>query len=307
MPTPEPRGNERPARDAGAASPGGPLAEPCVAICGARDRVRVAVRAAFPKRRARLVAVRTAAELRRVLCAELVDAVLIDVGGGAEDAWAAAGLARAFTSTPFVAVAPLRASEGEMLDRCAALGVADVLVDGVDDAAVRGVVAPLLFSARFAAAFADPPPALGLGGPLPRGAWARIVDAAGRLTRTAPIAASLGVTREHLSRSFSGEAATLKGMIDLVRVLVAAELARSPGYQIRDLAAVLGFATPSHLARATARVAGRAPSALSAATGADLVAAFVARQSGRQAARPLPADHGGAGPGVADRAAASPT
>ena len=277
-----------------------------MAVYGARDRVRVAVRAAFPRRRARLVAVRTAGELRRVMCAELVDAVLVDVGGG-DDAWAAAGLARAFTSTPFVAMTPLRASDGDMLERCAALGVADVLVDGVDDAAVRGVVGPLLFSVRFAAAFADPPAALGLDRGLPRGAWGRLVDAAGRLTRTTPIAASLGVTREHLSRSFLAEAATLKGVIDLVRVLVAAELARSPGYQIRDLAAVLGFASPSHLARATARVAGRPPSALAAAAGADLVAAFVARQPARRRPTRMPTpDYGGAA-AAADRDAASPT
>ena len=289
----------------------GPLAEPCIAIYGARDRVRASVRAAFPKRRARLIAVRSAAELGRVMRAELVDAVLVDLGGGGDDAWAAAGLARAFTAAPFVAVSPLRASEGEMLARCCALGVADVLVDGVDDAAVRGVVAPLLFSVRFAEAFADPPPALGLDGPLPRGAWARIVEAAGRLTRTTPLAASLGVTREHLSRSFGGESTTLKRVIDLVRLLVAAELGRSPGYQIRDVAAVLHFATPSHLARAATRLVGVSPTGLAHTTGAELVAAFVSRQPGRRRSRQQGAGDydawGPAGAAGAGRGAASPT
>jgi AraC-like DNA-binding protein len=267
------------------ATPNGspPTADGALVVCAARDRLRVALRAAFPKRRARLVYVRGAAELRRTLCAELVDAVLVDLGAGTDDGWAAAGLARDFGSTAFVAVAPLRASEGAMLARCASLGLADVLVDGVDDAALRGLVAPLGFTWRFAAGMRTPPPILELGSRLQRAAWVRLVEAGGRMTRTSEVAATLGVTREHLSRSFA-RAAPLKGLLDLVRVLVAAELARSPGYAVQDIATVLGFATSSHFARTARRVAGCTPVGLGAMTGGELIARFAARRGGDGAA-----------------------
>lgn len=264
-----------------AAGPGAPAAaEAAIVVCGARDRVRAALRAALPKRRARLVYVRGAAELRRAACAELVDAVLVDLGGAGDEGWAAAGLARQFSSVAFIAVAPLRASEGAMLARCASLGIADVVVDGVDDTALRELIAPLRFTARFAAALREAPRALALESPLQRAAWARVVAAGGRVTRTSELAASLRVTREHLSRSF-GSAAPLKGVLDLVRLLVAAELARSPGYRVQDVAGVLGFATPSHLARSARRVAGCTAAELAGLTGAELVARFVERAGAR--------------------------
>lgn len=265
----------------------------CIAVYGGRDRIRSSVRAAFPKRRARLVLVRSTSELRRVLCSELVDAALVDVGGGAADAWLAAGLARSFASVPFVAVAPLRASEGEMLSRCVALGVADVLVDGVDDAAVKGILTPLLFTSRFAVLFGEPPPELGLASPLQRSAWACIVEAGGRMTRTAQLSAALGVTREHLSRRFGQGAPSLKAVIDLVRLIVAAELARNPGHQVRDIAAILGFATPSHFARTTTRIAGRPPSALIELSIDDLIAHFVERHAADRRGRRAVAPPGG--------------
>ena len=259
---------------AGAGAPA--AADAAIVVCGARDRVRVALRAALPKRRARVVYVRGAAELRRAACAELVDAVLVDLGAGGDEARAAARLAREFSSLAFVALAPLRASEGEMLARCASLGIAEVVVDGVDDGALRELIAPLRFSARFAAALREPPPALALESPLQRAAWSRMVAAGGRVTRTSELAGALGVTREHLSRSF-GAAAPLKGVVDMVRLLVAAELARSPGYRVQDLAGVLGFATPSHFARSARRIAGCSATELARLGGAELIARFVER------------------------------
>ena len=287
-----------------AANGGTPAADGALVVCAARDRLRVALRAAFPKRRARLVYVRGAAELRRALCAELVDTVLVDLGAGTDDGWAAAGLAREFGSTAFVAAAPLRASEGAMLARCASLGLTDVLVDGVDDAALRGLVAPLGFTWRFAAGMRTPPPILELGSRLQRDAWVRLVEAGGRVTRTSEVAATLGVTREHLSRSFE-RGAPLKGVLDLVRVLVAAELARSPGYAVQDIATVLGFATSSHFARTARRVAGCTPVGLSAMTGGELIARFAARRDSDGAAD---TSHGGWTPrhdAVVDDAAGS--
>ncbi len=220
-----------------------------------------------------------------MLRSELVDAVLVDLGGGKDDAWVAAGLAREFVSVPFVGVAPLRASEGGLLARCAALGLAELLVDGVDDAVVHSALTSLLFTPRFATLFRAPPPELGLGSALQRAAWSRVVEAGGRVSRTSQLATALGVTREHLSRSFGRGAPPLKGVIDLVRLIVAAELARSPGYRVRDIAAVLGFATPSHLARSSARVAGCQPSVLAQRASAEIITHFVARHAGATSGR----------------------
>ena len=71
------------------------------------------------------------------------------------------------------------------------------------------------------------------------------------------LAKHLGVTREHLSRTFAAEGApNLKRVIDLVRLLAAAELAKNPGYDIRDVASVLDFASSSHLSSTAQRVVG---------------------------------------------------
>ena len=59
----------------------------------------------------------------------------------------------------------------------------------------------------------------------------------GRPGRTALLAKEVGVSREHLSRHFSSPGApNLKRVIDLVRMISAAELAKNPGLDIRDVA-----------------------------------------------------------------------
>src|SRR5208337_2092255 len=115
-------------------------------------------RAAFPRRHTRLAFVRSADELARTFHMELVDAVLVDVAAGTDDAWAAAELAREFPSAPFFGVTPLRSGDGPALSRCAALDFADVLIEGIDDGALSALVLPQTFRARFAAALRDAPP-----------------------------------------------------------------------------------------------------------------------------------------------------
>ena len=76
----------------------------------------------------------------------------------------------------------------------------------------------------------DPPTALMLDAPLQQSAWRFIVSHAGRPVRTSTLASFLNVTREHLSRSFAADnAPNLKRIIDLVRIVAAAELAKNPG------------------------------------------------------------------------------
>lgn len=248
---------------------------PCVAVHASRDRVRTMVRKALTRRRARVLMVRTAAELERAFHRVLVGAALVDLGAHTDDAWTAAALAREFPSAPFFAVTPLHAADAPVLARCVELEIADVLIDGVDDEAMRALVLPATFHARFAAALATPPAALGLTSELQCATWAGVVAHAGLPVRTETLARVVGVTREHLSRAFAtGPAPNLKRAIDLVRLVAAAELAKNPGYDLRDVATVLAFASASHLSSTAQRVVGMRPTSLSRLRAVDLMDRF---------------------------------
>jgi AraC-like DNA-binding protein len=265
----------RRARSGGAAVPA-----PAIVVHTGRDRVRGIVRAAFPRRRGRLVLARSTDDVAAAFHSELVDAVLVDLGGTSSDAWATAELAREFPSAPFFGVLPLRASDTPALARCAQLEFAGVAVEGVDDGALRDLVAPRAFSARFAGALGTPPSALGLVSELQQRTWQVLVAQAGRPVRTEMLAEAVGVTREHLSRSFAeGGAPNLKRVIDFVRVLAAAELAKNPGYDVRDVAAVLGFASSSHLSSTAQRVVGTRPTSLARLRTVDLIDRFARGRS----------------------------
>jgi AraC-like DNA-binding protein len=250
---------------------------PCLAVYAppARERARALARAAFSRRRARLLFTKTADELTAAFHCGLIDAALVDLGATTDDAWRAARLARDFPSAAFFAVTPLRAADARTLAQCAELEFADVLVDGVDDGVARELVTPHTFRARFAAALHAPPPSLGLTTPLQLKAWSCIVEHGGMPVRTDTIAAVVGVTREHLSRAFAaGSAPNVKRVIDLVRLIAAAELAKNPGYDIRDVALVLGFASASHLSTTAQRVVGMRPSSLARLRAVDLFERF---------------------------------
>jgi AraC-like DNA-binding protein len=210
----------------------------------------------------------------------LVDAALVDVGAPTEDVWRAAELAREFPSVPFVAMTPMRGTDGPVVARCASLDFAEVAVDGVDDEALREIVLPLTFSARFLQALHDPPPALGITQPMQQAAWRTVVAHAGRALRTDTLAASIGVTREHLSRTFSAAGApNLKRVIDLVRLIAAAELAKNPGHDIGDIARILDFASSSHLSSTAQRIVGTRPASLARLRAVDLIERFAQGRS----------------------------
>jgi len=218
---------------------------------------------------------RTATEFGAAFHSTLVDAALVDIGSAADEAWRAAELAREFPSFPFFAITPLRGSDGPAVARCAALEFADVIVDGVDDEALRDIVLPSTFSTRFFDALHEPPPSLGITQPMQYAAWRCVVAQAGRTLRTNALAETIGVTREHLSRTFAAEGApNLKRIIDLVRLISAAELAKNPGYDIGDVARILGFASSSHLSSTAQRVVGTRPASLTRLRAIDLVERF---------------------------------
>lgn len=258
----------------------------CIVAFAPRDRMRRLVRAAFPRRRGRVVVARTSADFERALRAELVDAALVDVGAG-DDAWTAAERSRELPSIPFFALAPVRPAETPVLARCAELEFVDLLADGVDDGVLGSLVEPHRFTVRFAAALGDPPPSFQLTTPLQREIWQRVIARAGRPTTTTEIAAQFSVTREHLSRSFTAAGGpTLKRVIDLVRLFVAAELAKNPGYDVGDVARILGFASSSHLASTTQRLVGTRPTSLARLRTVDLLERFESTTAGARAQPP---------------------
>jgi AraC-like DNA-binding protein len=240
-----------------------------------RERARVLVRAAFPRRKWKIITTRSAEELEAVFRRELVDAALIDLGAPDEDTWKAAAFAAEFPSAPFFAIMPLRPSDTPAAARCGGLGFVDVIVDGIDDNIARDLVSPHAFSTRFRNALGDPPQALGLTTPLQRSAWEVIIAHSGRPVTTKDLAKAVGLSREHLSRNFAKPGApNLKRVIDLVRLVAAAELAKNPGHDIRDIARILDFASSSHLAVTAQRIFGTRPASLARLRTTDLIDRF---------------------------------
>jgi AraC-like DNA-binding protein len=249
-------------------------APPLVIAYAPRERTRAWVRRIAGKPPGRLVLARTLREFSEIFRTELVDAALVDVGAayGSEPA---AALALEYPSAAFLAVTSFRAADGPVLARCAELEFADTLVEGVDESVLRDLVVRRGYSARFASALERPPTPLALGSALHLAAWRSIVANGGRPIPTSALASSLGLTREHLSRSFgSGGAPTLKRLIDLVRLLSAAELAKNPGYDVSDVARVLRFSSSAHLSLTVQRLIGRRASSLAAMRGVDVIERF---------------------------------
>jgi AraC-like DNA-binding protein len=247
-----------------------------------RQRVRGWVRRVASRRPLRLLPARSPDEFARLFRTTLVDAALVDVSAG-EDWTEAACLAAEYPSTAFVAITQCRAADAPVIARCAALEFADFLVEGVDESAVQALLSRLAFSARFADALDTPPSSLSLQSAMHLAAWHFLVARGGRRVRTTALAASLGLTREHVSRSFgSNGTPSLKRLIDLVRVLAAAELAKNSGFDVADVARVLEFSSSAHLSQTCQRVMGRRASSLAAMRGVDVLQGFLRRSKGRR-------------------------
>lgn len=258
------------------------LAAPSIVACATRERCKDALRRALPRRRAKLTFVRNAAELAEALQGSLVDAVIVDVGQATDETWVAASAAREFPSIPFFAYAALRAAEMPALARVCTLEFADCVVEGVEDDVCRDLLLPATFTVRFATALRGAESRLGLTTPLQLQAWRYVVAQGGRTVRTEAIAAAVGLTREHLSRRFAADGApNLKRVIDLVRLLAAAELAKNPGYDLPDVARVLGFASASHLSASCQRLVGVKSASLARLRPTDLMDRFVKQGRGR--------------------------
>jgi AraC-like DNA-binding protein len=246
-----------------------------VVVLAVRDRVRALTRLAFPRRRARVIVVRHLRDFSRAFRTQLVDAAVVDLGAPNDETPRAIEHARDFPSVPFFGVTPLRATDASLVARCASHEFADVAVDSVDEPVLRELILPRTFTWRFAEALRDPPAALHIDTPLRRQAWTALIGYGGRPVLTDTLAAALGITREHLSRAFSSEGApNIKRIVDLVRLIAAAELAKNPGYDVGDVARVLGFASSSHLSTTAQRIVGTRPTSLARLRAVDLIDRF---------------------------------
>lgn len=227
-----------------------------VACWHPKAEARAALRRALPRRRgrARLRMCRSPEAVQRVLEAMPVDAMVFEPRSAPG---VLLPVAKAYSSVPAYAYLSLRSDDGPALVSWKRGGLAGVLVAGVDDAVLDRLITAGTASARRRRALGAAPRLLRLAEPLQLAVWEEVLSRATRPMKTAEIAASLHVTREHLSREFgAGGAPNLKRVIDLVRVVCAADLLASPGYTVSTVARLLGFGSSAHLTGAAQRVTG---------------------------------------------------
>lgn len=253
-----------------------PPAPPLILAFAPRERTRALLRGSLPRRRRRILAARTPGEFEAAFGVRLVDAALVDLGGAAEQVAAAVSLAPHYPSVAFIGVSSWRSVDGPAIGSAIASDFVDVLAEGTDDRMLRSLLDRHGFAARFARVLADPPASLGLVTPLQRSTWSLLVGLAGQTVRTSALASALGVTREHLSRSFAATGPMrLKGLVDLVRLLAASVLAKNPGHGPKEIAEVLGFSSLPRLGELTRRVLGTSPASLSRLRAEDVIGRFV--------------------------------
>jgi AraC-like DNA-binding protein len=234
---------------------------PAVIVLHGGERLRGALRRGLRARGLRLVVCRSPEQATRVLQTALVDAVVVGVRSNGADR--ALELAAWYPSIPVFAAGAFRPDDGPLLLSYRRSGVCDILMDGVDDHVAAEMVAARSASRLRRAALADAPRLLRLTEPLQLRAWNEVLGRAGVATTATQLAGVLKVTREHLSREFAaGGAPNIKRVIDLSKVLCAADLLRNPGYSVATVARVLKFSSPSHLAGCSQRIVGATPKAL---------------------------------------------
>jgi AraC-like DNA-binding protein len=233
-----------------------------------------ALRRSLPRGGPGVVTCRAPAALRHLLDRRIVEAVVFSPRVGPPEDWAA--VRADFPAIPIVVYAPFRPDDGEFLAACRTQGVAAVAVEGVDDPVVGELVRRVSLAADRRKALSDAPRVLRLADPLQRTVWDLVVEQAAQPVATGAVASRLGVSREHLSRQFgAGGAPNLKRVIDFLRVVVAAQLLHNPGYTIARVAALLSFASSSHLGATARRIAGVGAADLPKLDPASLLGRFV--------------------------------
>ena len=233
---------------------------PVVPVFHPRREARGAVKQGYPRSAGRVRLCRSLQAVERLLYSRLVDAVVLDIKATPPDALA---LPARFPRIPVYVLSTFRPDDGALLATCHAAGFAGVLLEGVDNAVAGEWIAARTAQVARRAALADAPKLLRLTDRLQLAVWDEVLRRVAVPTRMAHLAQTLRVTREHLSREFAaGGAPNLKRVIDLARTACAADLLGNPGYTVRQVVRILGYASPSHLAGAARRVAGATPQEL---------------------------------------------
>jgi AraC-like DNA-binding protein len=227
-------------------------ATPIVPVFHPRREARRAVKSGYPRAAASVRLCSSLPAVERLLYQRLVDAVVVDVKAAPQ----ALELAARFPRIPMYGFSAFRPEDGALLDACRRQGWG-VLVEGVDNAVAGEWVAARSAQRVRRGALADAPRLLRLSDPLQLAVWEEVLRRVAAPTKTAQVATALAVSREHLSREFgAGGAPNLKRLIDLARTACAADLLGNPGYTVRAVVRILGYASPSHLTAAARRVAG---------------------------------------------------
>jgi AraC-like DNA-binding protein len=233
---------------------------PVVPVYHPKREARAAIKRGYPRASGSVRLCQSVLAVERLLQQRLVDAVVLDVRSCDGKGMALPGR---FPRIPMYALSALRPDDGPLLTACREAGFSGVLVEGVDNAVAGEWIAARTAQVARRAALADAPRLLRLTDRLQIAAWDEVLRRAGAPTKTGHVAQALRVTREHLSREFgAGGAPNLKRVIDLARTACAADLLGNPGYSIRLVVRILGYASPSHLAGAARRVAGATPNEL---------------------------------------------
>lgn len=215
----------------------------------------LALRRALPRSTARVLTARTPAQLDRLLHRTLIDAIVI----GADSARGAVleSLRREYPGIPLHLMMPLRSDDADVLVRAHRQRVAALLVEGLDEPVLGGLVRRHSVEARRGADLIPLAGPLGLTDSVQRDAWRIVVTDAPLGLDSETLARRLGIARETLSRRFaSGGAPTIKRAIDAVRLVAAAQLLGNPAYLVADAARLLGFSSPSLLQRTARRTLG---------------------------------------------------
>jgi len=223
----------------------------------------------------RVVSCRAPRALEQRLQSQLLDAVLL--GRQALSGLDLTDLRARFPGIPLLGFAPFKPDQGAgLLAHLEAGRIAAVIVEGVDDAVAGDLVRRHAASRARESALGEAPRLLRLSEPIQRDAWRLVIMATGHPITTAEVAARLGVTREHLSRQFgAGGAPNLKRVIDLLRVVYAAQLLGNPAYDTAAVARLLRFASPSHLSAMARRICGEPASRLAAVGARGILGGFL--------------------------------
>jgi AraC-like DNA-binding protein len=233
-----------------------------------------ALRRTVPRDGARLVTCRSLAALRRLLDTRLVDVIVFAPQATLLDEFAV--LRAQLPAIPVVAYAPFRPDDGDLLLACRRHAFASVAVEGVDDAVVGDMIRRHSLAAARREVLVGAPAALRLREPLQLAAWNLLVSEVEHPIRTVTLARRLDVSREHLSRQFgAGGAPNVKRVIDLTRVIAAAQLLANPGYSIPAVVRILHFASPNHLSNTARRITNVPASGLASLGPRGVLAAFL--------------------------------